>query len=104
MANASAAAFIFFRVSASVFSVRFRVLPWLMPSLVLPSILPSVRFRVIPWLVFILFCPFLAPAKPPKLASFLVGHLVISSGRKIIENFTKIMIRVFATLFLIVIL
>ena len=79
MANASAAATIFFRVSASDFSVRF---------------------RVIPWLVFILFCPFLAPAKPPKLTSFLAGHLVIKRGRKIIENFTKIMIRAFATLFL----
>ena len=99
MANASAAS-VFFRVSASAFSVKFRVLPWLMPSLVLPSILPSVRFRVIPWLVFILFCPFLAPTKPPKLASFLAGHLVIKCGRKIVENFTKIMIGTFATLFL----
>ena len=96
----ASAASVFFRVSASAFSVRLRVLPWQMPSLVLPSILPSVRFRVIPWLVFILFCPFLAPTKPPKLSSFLVGHLIISSGGKIVENFTKIMIGTFATLFL----
>jgi len=50
VANASAAS-VFFRVSASVFSVKFRVFPWLMPYLVLLSILPSVKFRVLPWLM-----------------------------------------------------
>ena len=39
----------------------FRVLPWQMLTLILPSILPSVKFRVNPWLVFILFLPFFTP-------------------------------------------
>jgi len=44
VANSSASAFSFFRVSASVFSVKFRVNPWLMllllplPLLILPSV------------------------------------------------------------------
>ena len=37
-----------FRVSASVFSVKFRVLPWLI--LLHSLVLISVKFRVLPWL------------------------------------------------------
>jgi len=63
-------------------------------------ILPSVKFRVLPWLVFILFLRIFQTRKPPKPPIILVGHLVNSSGRKIVENFTKIMVGTFATLFL----
>ena len=70
VANASAAS-VFFRVSASVPSVKFRVHPWQMLNLVLALFHTH---------------------KPPKFTKFLGGHLVISSGRKIVENFTRIMI------------
>jgi hypothetical protein len=60
-------------------------------------------FRVNPWQMLYLVFALFHTHKPPKLASFLVGHLVISSGRKIIENFTKIMIGALATFFLIII-
>ncbi len=61
-------------------SVRFRVNPWQMLNLVLLSNLPSVKFRVNPWQMLTLVLPLFHTRKPPKLASFLVGHLVISSG------------------------
>ena len=72
--------------------MKFRVNPWQMLNLVLPCVLPSVKFRVHPWQMLYLVFALFHTHKPPKLASFLVGHLVISSGRKIVENFTRIMI------------
>ena len=73
-------------------SVRVRVNPWQMLNLVLLSNLPSVKFRVNPWQMLYLVLPLFHTHKPPKPPIILVGHLVISSGRKIIENFTRIMI------------
>ena len=73
VANASAAALIFFGVSASVFSVKFRVNPWQMAFLVLfvhpwqmllaaasvffgvSASVFSVKFRVNPWQMLCLF-------------------------------------------------
>ena len=80
-------------------SVRFRVNPWQMLYLVLPSILPSVRFRVNPWQMLYLVLALFHTHKAPKFTKLLAGHLVIKGGRKIIENFTRIMVGTFATLF-----
>jgi len=80
-------------------SVRFRVNPWQMLTLVLPSILPSVRFRVNPWQMLYLVLALFHTHKAPKFTKLLAGHLVIKGGRKIIENFTRIMVGTFATLF-----
>jgi hypothetical protein len=60
-----------------------------------PFLIPWSSFREIPChsvASIYSFLPLFHTLKPTKPPSFLVGHLVISNGRKIIENFTKIMI------------
>jgi hypothetical protein len=74
-----------FRVSASVFSVKFRVNPWQMLLLVLISvanfllllILPSVKFRVNPWQMLLLILPSVANSASFRVNPWLIFSLLL---------------------------